>query len=102
MRLFSLKVLKEFCTRRPEAVSGVQQWAQRMYSINPLNFNELRAVFGSVDYVAPFTIFNIGGNKFRLITVVNYSSDSVFIRWMLTHAEYDKWTKRYLKGKIKP
>jgi len=101
MRLFSLKVLKQFCVRRPHAVSGIQQWAKRMEENSPHNFNELRALFGSADYVAPFTIFNIAGNKFRLIAVVHYASGSVFIRQMLTHSEYDRWTKRYQQGKIK-
>jgi len=51
--------------------------------------------------VTPFTIFNIAGNKFRLIAIVHYSTGSVFIRQMLTHSEYDKWSKRYRQGKIK-
>lgn len=101
MRLFSLKVLTEFCSRRPQATSGVQQWAKRMEENDPHNFNELRALFSSADYVAPFTIFNIAGNKFRLIAVVHYSTGAVFIRQMLTHAQYDRWTKRYQQGKIK-
>jgi len=68
---------------------------------NPRNFNELRGLSGSADYVTPFTIFNIAGNKFRLIAIVHYSTGSVFIRQMLTHSEYDKWSKRYRQGKIK-
>ncbi|MYN28194.1 type II toxin-antitoxin system HigB family toxin [Duganella levis] len=101
MRLVSLKVLKDFCSRRPDASGSVRQWAQRIDSITPGNFSELRSFFGSVDYVSPFTVFNLGGNKFRLIATVHYASGAVFIRWMLTHGEYDKWTRRYLQGKIK-
>ncbi|CAN7309542.1 type II toxin-antitoxin system HigB family toxin [Duganella sp. LjRoot269] len=101
MRLVSLKVLKEFCVRYPDAASGVRQWKQRMAAGSPHSFSELRLISGSVDYVSPFTIFNIAGNKYRLITIVKYSSNSVFIRWMLTHAEYDKWTKSYHQGKIR-
>jgi len=58
-------------------------------------------MFGSADYMPPFTVFNIAGNKYRLITTVHYGSKSVFIRWMLTHSEYDKWTKLYHQGRVK-
>lgn len=66
------------------------------------NFSELRGLFPSADYVAPFTVFNLAGNKFRLIATVHYMTGSIFIRSVLTHAEYDKWTKRYRQGKIPP
>jgi mRNA interferase HigB len=102
MRIVSLKILKQFCLRHPDAVSGVRQWTQRIDTGTPRNFNEMRALFGSVDYVPPFTIFNIAGNKYRLIATVQYTGQSVFVRWLLTHAEYDKWTKLYHQGRVKP
>ncbi|MGI2902303.1 type II toxin-antitoxin system HigB family toxin [Tolypothrix sp. VBCCA 56010] len=47
-------------------------------------------VFPSADQVSNLTIFNIGGNNYRLITLVDYNYQKVFIRHVLTHAEYDK------------
>jgi mRNA interferase HigB len=101
MRLVTVKILKQFCLRHPEAAKAIRQWAQRADSGELNNFSELRALFGSADYVPPFTVFNIAGNKYRLIATVHYSSKSIFIRWMLTHAEYDRWTKRYHQGRVK-
>jgi mRNA interferase HigB len=101
MRLVSVKVLQEFCRRHPAAAGGVRRWSRQMESLNIRNFNELHSFFGSADYVAPFTRFNISGNKFRLVVIINYSIQTVFVRWTMTHAEYDKWSKRYLQGKIK-
>ena len=51
---------------------------------------------GSADYVDPFMVFNIGGNKYRLIAVIHYNRRKVYIRQVLTHAEYDrdKWKRR--------
>ncbi|WP_368041857.1 type II toxin-antitoxin system HigB family toxin [Nostoc sp. TCL240-02] len=54
------------------------------------NLVELRQTFPSADQVGNFTVFNIGGNNYRLITLVDYEYQKVFIRHILTHAEYDK------------
>jgi mRNA interferase HigB len=47
-------------------------------------------VFASADYVEGFTVFDIGGNKFRLIAVIRYEWQTAYIRAVLTHKEYDK------------
>ncbi len=59
------------------------------------DLNSLRATFGSTDYVEPFTVFDIGGNKFRLIAAIHYNRSKVYIRHVLTHEEYDrgKWKR---------
>ena len=57
------------------------------------NFIELRRTFGSADYVKPYLVFNISGNKYRLVGLVDYAMETVSIQNVLTHAEYDrgKW-----------
>lgn len=59
------------------------------------NFIELRQIFPSADQVENLTVFNISGNKYRLIALVDYTYQKVFIRHILTHAEYDtdNWKK---------
>ena len=54
------------------------------------SFTELRAVFPSVDKVGELYVFNIGGNNFRLIVIVRFERQMVFVRHVLTHKEYDK------------
>jgi ribosomal protein L2 len=51
---------------------------------------EVRTVFPTADKVGKFTVFNIGGNKARLITALHYNRHKVYIRAVLTHAEYDQ------------
>ena len=53
-------------------------------------FNTLREVFPSADLVSNFTVFNISGNNYRLITYIDYEYQIVFVRAVLTHAEYNK------------
>jgi mRNA interferase HigB len=56
----------------------------------------LRETFASADYVDGLTVFNIGGNKYRLIASIHYNRRKVYIRNVLTHAEYDRetWKRR--------
>lgn len=54
------------------------------------SFADLRVTFPSADQVGRYTVFNIRGNKFRLITAIHYSRQKVYIRHVLTHAEYDR------------
>jgi mRNA interferase HigB len=54
------------------------------------SIEEVRVTFPSADPVGRFTVFNIKGNSFRLITEINFSTGRIFIRHVLTHAEYDK------------
>ena len=57
------------------------------------SFAELRVLFPSADQVGKLTVFNIGGNKARLIAAIHYNRQKVYIRAILTHAGYDeeKW-----------
>ena len=59
------------------------------------SFVELKRVFGSADYVKPHTVFNIGGNKYRLISLVDYELRAVSIEHVLTHPEYGKGRWRH-------
>jgi mRNA interferase HigB len=54
------------------------------------HFPDLKRVFPSADYVKPKTVFNVGGNKYRLITWVDYGLQTVVVKEALTHEEYDR------------
>ena len=51
---------------------------------------ELKKTFRSADYVKPYTVFNISGNKYRLAALVDYSIQTVSIQYILTHEDYDE------------
>jgi mRNA interferase HigB len=57
---------------------------------------EMKKTFGSADYVRPYTVFNISGNKYRLVALVDYEVQTVSIEHVLTHEEYDeqRWKAR--------
>ena len=53
-------------------------------------FTDVRAFYSSADQVGKCTVFNIAGNKYRLITVIHFNTGRVYVRRILTHAEYDR------------
>jgi mRNA interferase HigB len=60
------------------------------------HFASLKSAFGSVDKVGPLMVFNIAGHSLRLIAAVHFNTGKVFVRHVLTHAEYDtgRWKQR--------
>jgi mRNA interferase HigB len=61
-----------------------------MQTANFRNFDELRATFPSADTVDDLIVFNIGGNKYRLIASIHFNRGKVYVRHVLTHSEYDR------------
>ena len=96
MHVIAKPALVEFWKKHPDAEGPLEAWYRIMRRKVFADFNALRDTFGSADYVDPFTVFNIGGNKYRLIAVIHYNRRKVYIRQVLTHAEYDrdKWKRR--------
>lgn len=89
MHIITRKRLNEFADRHPYAESSLQQWYSLIKSGTFRSFVELRAVFPSADQVGKLTVFNIGGNTARLIAAIHYNRQRIYIRAILTHAEYD-------------
>ena len=75
--------------------SALDAWYRLMKAGQFENFAQLKETFGSVDKVGDYHVFNIGGNKLRLIAATHYNRGKVYIRAILTHDEYDadKWKK---------
>jgi mRNA interferase HigB len=90
MRVISRRILREFWEKHSTAQRGLLLWYERIFDNDFQSFNDLRQVFPAADLVGNFTVFNISGNNYRLITYIDYEYQIIFIRAVLTHAEYDK------------
>lgn len=86
-----MKRLLEFWRDHPTAEKPLKNWYKLLSSFNPNHFAELKDIFGSVDVAENYTIFDVGGNKYRIITIIYYESKLVLIRHVFTHNEYDNW-----------
>lgn len=93
MHIITRKRLNEFAGRYPETRAALAHWHGLTKRNDFSNFAVLKAMFPSADQVGKLTVFNVGGNKVRLIAAIHYNRKRVYIRAVLTHAEYDegKW-----------
>ncbi|MBW4612783.1 MAG: type II toxin-antitoxin system HigB family toxin [Desmonostoc vinosum HA7617-LM4] len=93
MHVITRKRLNEFAKIHPDTKNALAQWYQLVKRNEFASFVELREIFPSADQVGKLTVFNIGGNKIRLIAAIHYNRQKVYIRSVLTHSEYDerKW-----------
>ena len=93
MHIITRKRLHEFAERYPETKTALDTWYKKVKNTKYENFNHLRLLFPSADQVGNCTVFNIGGNKVRLIAIINYQRQKIYIKQVLTHTEYDlgKW-----------
>lgn len=95
MHVITRKRILDFSIKHPDCVSALDAWYRIVKHTRFTSFAELRRTFPSADQVANLTVFNIGGNKVRLIAAVHYRAQRIYIRHILTHKEYDhgKWKR---------
>lgn len=91
MRVISNKALSDFSTIHPAADESLQAWRKIVESRSFSNFAAIKAVFNATDKVDAYYIFDIGGNKFRIVAAIHFDQQKLFIRHVFTHKEYDKW-----------
>ena len=88
MRVFSLRTLRDFWERYPDAETPLKTWFRNAERAEWNNLSEVKTTYPHADLVGDFTVFNIGGNKYRLIVRVDYQYKRVFILAILAHSEY--------------
>lgn len=95
MHVISRKALQKFWEKHPDSESSLSRWFKAIKNSNFSSFNDLRSAFPTADKIGDLIVFDIGGNKYRLIASVHFNRGKVYIRHVLTHSEYDKgaWKK---------
>ena len=98
MRIISQKVLQKFWERHPDSEPPLRQWFRAALAAQWRSLVDVRRIYPHADSVETrrsgiLTVFNICGNKYRLIVRIRYDWQLVNTRCVLTHAEYDmgKW-----------
>lgn len=96
MKIYGSEKLIDFVQLYPRAQAPLERWQFLVHIANWENFSKLKEAFRSADYFEGFVIFDIGGNKFRLIADVLYDKQSLYVQQILTHEEYDKnkWKRK--------
>ena len=102
MRIIKPKRLRELAERYPAVAESLEKWYQLVRHAHWDSLHDARRVYPHADAVIvesgkTVTVFNIGGNKYRLIVAIHYNTQCVYILDLLTHAEYDK---NFWKGSL--
>ena len=91
MRIFTEQTLKEYAEAHPDSKVALQEWVTVVKKSRWTCFADIKKSFGSADSIGnQHYVFNIRGNNYRLIVVIKFTIGFVYVRFIGTHAEYDK------------
>jgi mRNA interferase HigB len=92
VQIIALRTLRQFWDRHPQAETPIRDWYARVARAAWVSPADVKAEFGStVDFVADNrAIFDLGGNRYRLVVHVSYRYKRVLVKFVGTHAEYDR------------
>jgi mRNA interferase HigB len=96
MHIISKKALVNFWLAHRDAEKPLRSWYQLCKQAKFESFAQIKRAFNAIDKVGKFTVFDIGGNKWRLIAIVNYSGGKIYVRQVMTHEQYDEdyWKRK--------
>ena len=91
MVVISKKIILDFCLAEHKAKDALLRWYRIVELSDWANLNTMKEVFNDVDYVGNDRfVFNIGGNRYRIVTMIHFSKRTVYVRFIGTHSAYDK------------
>ncbi len=90
MRIIGNKALRIFAAAHPQAEAVLQGWRRVMEKNRFTNWAELKSAFNTVDKVGELAVFDVGGNKYRLIAYIRFEKQTVYVKAVLTHRDYDR------------
>jgi len=100
VRIITWRALREFGEKWPAAVGPLRAWYKLAKSATWRHFADVKATFGQTDRTKVASgqtvcVFDIGGNKFRLVAFVSYAKSKVYVLRVMTHKEYDEGNQRW-------
>lgn len=96
MHVITRHALKRFWEKHPDSQAGLRAWFGLTRRAAWKHIADVRAVLPHADAAGPYTVFNVCGNKYRLVSQIDYGTGKVFIHSVLTHAEYsrERWKEK--------
>ncbi|BAY97660.1 hypothetical protein NIES37_16040 [Tolypothrix tenuis PCC 7101] len=90
MHVISRRILRDFCEAHADVCEALYDWYRVATKAEWKNLLEVQSIYPKAEAVGNFTVFNIKGNNYRLIVDIVYETQRIYIKYVLTHAEYDK------------
>ena len=101
MVIISRPVIRDFILRYPISANPLNKWYADARRNDWSSFNELKKTCNSCDYIGNDRyVFDIAGNKYRLIAMIHFGRRTIYIREILTHEEYGIWSKKGLLNTV--
>jgi mRNA interferase HigB len=101
MVIISQKAIHDFATKYPLSADALNRWSKAVSQANWRNFSEVKESFNTTDYIGNDRyVFDIGGNKYRLVAMIHFDVRTLYIRFIGTHAQYTELNKKNLLTKI--
>ena len=90
MRIVHWGRARKFILSHPQSKAPLERWKESVRKAHWKHLNDVRECFNSADRVSECIIFDIGGNNLRLLAIVTFKRATVYIRYVMTHEDYDK------------
>lgn len=90
MRIISNRILVEFSAKHHDAGHPLQAWRKILETNHFANFAAIKAAFNATDKVGDYHVFDIGGNKYRVIAFIKFPTQICYVKHVLTHKDYEK------------
>lgn len=90
MHVISYRNIREFSQKHADSLEALDNWYTIASKSKWLNLVDIQQIFPKTEAVGNFTVFNIKGNKYRIIVSIDYEKQLIYLKYVLTHAEYDK------------
>lgn len=90
MRATSYRTLRDFAGRYPEALEPLKSWHKIASKAKWTDIADVKAIYPHADAVGGYTVFNIGGNDFRLVVQIEFEARIIYVKKVMTHAEYSR------------
>ena len=90
MRVISKRALSDYWESNASAKGHLEEWLAVVRDVEWSNYSEVKSTFRSADMIGRRIVFNIGGNAFRLVCGVSFEAGALYVKFIGTHAEYDR------------
>jgi mRNA interferase HigB len=90
MVILSYKPIQDFIATSREAKPSLNEWFEKCETSQWVTYHQMKRTFNSVDAIGNDRyIFNVGGNKYRVIAMIHFRVRTMYIKWVGTHKEYE-------------
>jgi mRNA interferase HigB len=91
MRIVTYKRIQAFIENHKDSKTALEEWYFKTTKAEWRNFSDIKRSFNSADYVGNNRfVFNIKGNNYRLVAIIIFASQKVYVRFIGTHSSYEK------------